>query len=105
MDKDVEVLAWAAALAGVALAAFLVYRWRLRARARRITAWVEAYLARRDGGTRNEVQVGSTSDRLWPVLASFVDGKTGARHRLRFACGGDELTYSLVSEVVDAPRA
>lgn len=105
MDTNVEVVAWAAALAGAALAAFLVYRWQLRARARRITNWVEAYLAKRDGGTRPEVQVGSSSDRLWPVLASFVDGKSGARHRLRFACGGDEASYSLVSEVVDAPPA
>jgi hypothetical protein len=89
--------------AAAAVAGFAIYRWRERRRVRRVTAWVTNFLTRRGGGPPAELIVHCTDDRNWPVLASFTDGRTGARHRLQFACGGRSELHALLAETVDAP--
>jgi hypothetical protein len=102
MDKTIV---WLVASAGVAaVAAFFVTQWRERQRTNRLTTWVTESLTRRDGGPPAGLSVHCTADRNWPVLASFDDARTGARHRLQFACGGQPSTHILLAEVVDDLR-
>lgn len=108
MDKSAQVLIGMAALAGLALIAFSFYRWQQRRRVRRVEQWVKDFLAARYGEAPQPLQIHCTDDKLWPVLVSFHDPRTGIRHRLQFGCWGPVSTYSLLEEKaehVSAPPA
>jgi hypothetical protein len=47
------------------------------------------------------LNVNCSDDPLWPVLVSFDDPRTGIRHRLQFACSGQQSTFSLRAETED----
>src|SRR5262245_55970184 len=93
-----EAIVVTAALALAALAGFDAFRWKVRRRARGVRAWVTGYLADRYGGPPPGLAVHCSDDPLWPVLADFRDPRTGARHRLQFACWGAPPAYALLSE-------
>jgi hypothetical protein len=110
MERNTEVLIGIAALAVTALAAFALYRWWQRKRARRVEGWVSGYLSARYGRVPENLSVNCSDDRPWPVLVGFDSPATGARHRLQFSCPGANATFRLLSETEDArptviPRA
>src|SRR3954452_25172649 len=96
MDAGTAVLVGAVATG--ALAAFAVYRWRMRRRARRVDGWVRDYLAGHYGRLPAGLHVDCSDDGLWPVLVAFDDPATGARRRLRFSCPGQGSALSLVRD-------
>src|SRR5687767_5466145 len=102
---DTSTAVFVGVVAAAALAAFAAYRWRERARVRRVEGSVRDYLAARNGGPPPGLHIDCSEDRLWPVLADFIDRRTGARHRLQFGCPGPYSALSLLSEKVDAPAA
>jgi hypothetical protein len=101
MGNGLEVFVGVAALS--ALAAFALYRWRMRERARRIKEWVTDYLIARHGAPLVNLRINCSDDPLWPVPASSRNPRTGARHSPRFACPGAPSTFALDSEIKE-PR-
>jgi hypothetical protein len=98
MGKSAQVLVGMAAAAGLALIAFSYYRWQQRRRVRRVEEWVKDFLAARYGEAPQPLHIDCSDDKLWPVLVSFLDPRTGIRHRLRFSCWGRDSTFSLLEE-------
>ncbi len=96
MHTSAEVRSVMAGVGFLALAAFAAYGWGRRRRARRIGAWVRAFLSDRYGAVSAGLTVDCSDDALWPVLAAFNDPRTGARHRLWFACWGPSASYALL---------
>jgi len=84
-----------------AVGAFALYRWQQRQRVLRVGGWVRDYLSARYGELPNHLNINCSDDRLWPVLVGFDNPRTGARHRLQFACPGPNSTFALLSEQVD----
>jgi hypothetical protein len=105
MDRNTEVLTGIAALAITALAAFALYRWWQRRRARRVDGWVRGYLSDRYSRVPENLSIDCSDDRPWPVLVGFDSPATGARHRLQFSCPGASSTFRLLAETEDAGRA
>jgi len=101
MGKSVELMIGVAGSAAVTLAAFAVYRWRMRQRVRRVEWQVKDFLADRYGGLPDHLSINCSDDPLWPVLVGFDNARTGTQHRLQFACGGRRSTFSLLSEMVN----
>src|SRR5689334_17223573 len=99
MDRGVAV--FVAAILSMALVAFAAYRWTVHQRRGKVTAWVKRYLVNRYGETPADLHIDCSDDQRWPVLVTFKAPKTGARHRLRFDCGGAVSTFALVSEKED----
>ena len=87
-----------AMVAFTAVAAFAVYRWWQRRRVLRVEQWIKEYLSVHYGALPDHVNINCSDDRLWPVLVAFESSRTGSRHSLRFACGGPESTFSLLSD-------
>jgi len=98
MENNFAIMFGVAALAGLALAAFVYYRWRQHDRIRRVKQWVKDYLTARGGPAPNDLRINCSEDQLWPVLVSFNDTRTGSLHNLRFDCGGPVTTFALLSE-------
>jgi hypothetical protein len=98
METSAEVLMWMAGLALIALAAFVVYGWRRRARVRRVEGWVRNYLVARFGGLPDRLSINWYGDPLAPVLVNFADPRTGTRQHFRFACTGAPATFRLLLE-------
>ena len=101
MDGNAGVLIEVTALVFIALVVFAAYRWRQRRRVLRVKEWVKGYLLTRYGELPGRLDINCSDDPLWPVLVSFDLPRTGARHRLRFACQGPS-SLSLLSEKEDA---
>ncbi len=97
MGNDMSLYVWAA-LALAVLAAFAIYRWRMRERVRRIKAWVTDYLVARHGAPLVDLHINCSDDPLWPVLASCTNPRTKGRHSLQFSCPGAPSTFALASE-------
>lgn len=95
MQQGLEPLIMVAAMAGAALVAFVVYKWRQRARARLVRAWVTGYLSDHYGSPLDRVRIDCSDDHLWPVLVDFADPRNGSKHRLRFSCAGAPSTFHL----------
>jgi hypothetical protein len=99
----------AAGLAVLALAAFAAYSRRRRQRRREVGRWVRGFLAARYGAVPAGLHVDCSDDALWPVLVSFTSPRTGARHDMRFSCGGPASTFSLLAggeeKAADGPAA
>lgn len=98
MDQSNSLAVGLAGLAVAAIAGFAVYRWRQRARVRGVKAWVAAYLTDRYGTPPDDLAVNCSDDPLWPVLVAFAHPRTGAAHRLRFACAVQPASCTLLSE-------
>jgi hypothetical protein len=98
MARSTEVLIGMAALVLAALAAFTVYRWRMRQRGLRVRAGVEGWLSVRYGGLPKDLSIDCSDDSLWPVLVAFDDPRTGTRHRLQFTCNGQPSTVLLLAD-------
>jgi hypothetical protein len=105
MARSTEALIGMAALALAALAAFAVYRWRMRQRVLRVRAGVEGCLSDRYGGLPQNLTINCSDDPLWPVLVAFDDPRTGTRHRLQFACNGQPSAVSLLADSEGGPEA
>lgn len=101
MDRSVQGFIGLAALLVTALMAFGAYRWTVRQRRGKVEAWVRRYLVNRYGETPAELHIDCSDDRRWPVVVTFRAPQTGARHRLRFACGGAVSSFALASETED----
>ena len=98
MGKSAEELIGMAALGFLAVAAFVVYRWRQRKRVCRIEEWVKDYLCVRYGELPNPLSINCSDDPLWPVLVAFDTPRTGIPHSMQFTCGGRHSTFALLSE-------
>ncbi len=98
MERVAEVLIPAAALASLALAAYVGYAWRRRSRVRRAEGWVRDYLMARYGGLPDRLSIDCSADPLWPVLVNFTEQQTGARRHLRFSWAGGAAPPELTSE-------
>jgi hypothetical protein len=98
MARNTEALIGMAVLALTALAAFAVYRWRMRQRVRQVRLGVEGWLSDRYGELPKDLSIDCSDDSLWPVLVGFDDPGTGTRHRLRFAYNGQPPSVALVAD-------
>ena len=98
MGGSVQVVIGIAVVAVACLMAVATYRWRQRARVRRVERLVRKYLSARYGGSPGLLHVNCSDDRSWPVLVDFTSPRTGIRHRLQFTCGGKHSTFALLSE-------
>jgi hypothetical protein len=98
MDKNAEVLTVVAVLVLVALAAFAAYRWQQRTRVRRVKDWVKEFLVARYGDLPIHLNINCSDDLLWPVFVTFNEPRSGILHRLQFACGGQQSSFSVLSE-------
>ena len=94
----VGVLIWVAALAAVALAAFVLYRWRQREHVRQVGARVKEFLIARYGQLPEHLHINCSNDPLWPVLVGFDRPGLGTRHGMQFICPGLPSTLALLSE-------
>jgi len=98
MDKNAEVLTVVAVLVLVALGAFAAYRWRQAKRVRRVKDWVKEFLLARYGDLPIHLNINCSDDLLWPVCVTFDEPRSGILHSLQFACGGQQSTFSVLSE-------
>jgi hypothetical protein len=98
MEKSAELMIGLAVVGLLAVAAFVVYRWRQKKRVRQIEEWVKDYLCDRYGPLPNSLSINCSDDPLWPVLVRFDTPRTGLRHRLQFSCPGTRSSFALVSD-------
>ena len=98
MERSTQLVIGVAVFLLAALTAFALYRWRQRDRARRVEAWVGAYLSDRFGRLPDALSVNCSDDRWWPVLVAFDHPGTGIRHRLQFTCYGPPATFAILAE-------
>jgi len=103
MHNSVEVLIGMAALAIIAMAAFVAFASWQKHRHQQIVKWVQSFLSVRYGALPGALHINCSNDRLWPVLVTFETPHTGIRHSMQFSCGGTESSYAIVSER-DEPR-
>jgi hypothetical protein len=99
MDQSTNLAIGLTGLGVIALVWFALYRSQQRARIRGVKGWVDEYLAARYGAPPGDLTVNCSDDPLWPVLVAFAHPRTGARHRLQFACPGGPRTFALRSEM------
>lgn len=85
-------------VAVMALAALAFYKWWQRRRVLRVERWIKEYVSVQYGQLPDHLNINCSDDRLWPVLVTLENSRTGSRHSLQFACAGPESTFSLLSD-------
>jgi hypothetical protein len=98
MNNSAEVLIGMAALAIIAMVAFIVFAYWQKRRNQQIVKWVQNFLLVRYGELPGALHINCSNDRRWPVLATFKTPNTGTLHSMHFSCGGTEASYAVVSE-------